>query len=155
MPTGGQGHIFGVFDGHGGKETSEFIKANFYKTLISTIEWKGKAYEAALKACFMELDKKVGEKPFGSESGSTACVVLITPDTIYCANSGDSRAILATKGSVEPLSEDHKPNNIPELTRIRNAGHSVAMDRVDGNLAVARAIGDFNYKDKPSLALKD
>ena len=29
------------------------------------------------------------------------------------------------------------------------------MDRVDGNLAVARAIGDFKYKDNKGLALKD
>ena len=37
--------------------------------------------------------------------GCTACVVLITNDSIYCANAGDSRAIIGTKnGEVIELS---------------------------------------------------
>ena len=38
--------------------------------------------------------------------------MFITPKKIYCANSGDSRAILVRKGNkVVELSEDHKPEN--------------------------------------------
>ena len=44
------------------------------------------------------------------------------------------------------LSEDHKPNNPIEKARIYAAGHSVHEDRVDGNLALSRAFGDFQYK---------
>jgi len=46
-------------------------------------------------------------------------------DTIYCANSGDSRSVVAEKGIVSPLSEDHKPENEIELTRVRKAGGEV------------------------------
>ena len=76
-------------------------------------------------------------------TGTTACVVLITKDNIYCANSGDSRAVLMSKGKAIPLSFDHKPSNEDETKRIEASGHFVEDDRVDGNLALSRAIGDF------------
>jgi serine/threonine protein phosphatase PrpC len=41
------------------------------------------------------------------------------------------------------LSFDHKPDNEGELKRIENAGHMVEDSRVDGNLALSRAFGDY------------
>ena len=56
---------------------------------------------------------------------------LVTPDTIYCANAGDSRAILVNKaGKVTELSHDHKPDNETEMTRIKAAGGFVDDGRV-------------------------
>jgi len=51
---------------------------------------------------------------------------------------------------VIPLSFDHKPNNKLETQRIYKIKHFVdeASNRVDGSLAVARAFGDHQYKDK-------
>lgn len=72
-------------------------------------------------------------------------------EEIICCNAGDSRAVLAIGDApqkVVPLSEDHKPQNAAEEERINNSGHFVEDDRVDGNLALSRAIGDFQYKDK-------
>ena len=70
-------------------------------------------------------------KSFAFNSGCTSCVVLITKDTIYCANAGDSRACLATKkGKVIELSHDHKPDNDGELKRIKAAGGFVDEGRV-------------------------
>ena len=43
--------------------------------------------------------------------------------------------------------QDHKPSNPPELERIQNAGGSVMIQRVNGSLAVSRALGDFEYKN--------
>lgn len=45
------------------------------------------------------------------------------------------------------LSEDHKPDNAGEVKRIEKANHYVEDSRVDGNLALSRAFGDFQYKD--------
>lgn len=42
-----------------------------------------------------------------------------------------------------PLSEDHKPDNVGESRRIDKANHMVEDSRVDGNLALSRAFGDF------------
>ena len=80
-------------------------------------------------------------------SGSTAIVVLLTPTHIVTANTGDSRAMLRRHGLVVPLSFDHKPNDIPERRRIVRASGFVRHRRVDGDLAVSRAFGDFSYKN--------
>jgi len=78
-------------------------------------------------------------------------VVLITPDTLYCANAGDSRAVLVSKsGKVTELSHDHKPDNDGEFRRVKAAGGFVEDGRVQGIIAVSRAIGDWEYKN-PAL----
>jgi protein phosphatase PTC2/3 len=46
------------------------------------------------------------------------------------------------------LSEDHKPSNTHELKRIQSANHIVEDNRVDGTLALSRALGDFRFKDQ-------
>ncbi|CAM9345561.1 unnamed protein product, partial [Ectocarpus fasciculatus] len=79
-------------------------------------------------------------------SGCTAVCTLITPKYIICANAGDSRSVLGTGGATKPLSYDHKPHLELERKRIENAGGGVQWKRVDGDLAVSRAFGDFQYK---------
>jgi serine/threonine protein phosphatase PrpC len=91
-------------------------------------------------------------KQIAFNEGCTACVVLITDDSIYCANAGDSRAVIGTKtGDVVELSFDHKPENDIEKKRIVEAGGVVSMGRVDATLAVSRAIGDWEFKDENLL----
>ena len=53
-----------------------------------------------------------------------------------------------------PMSFDHKPKNPQERRRIEEAGGHVSSDRVDGDLAVSRALGDFSYKDPKRNASK-
>ena len=84
-------------------------------------------------------------------SGSTSVIVLISPSHIICANAGDSRAILRRNGKVLPLSFDHKPSDIPERMRIVKAGGQVKSKRIDGDLAVSRALGDHVYKTTENL----
>lgn len=59
---------------------------------------------------------------------------------------GDSRAIASVRGAVQQLSYDHKPNNELETKRIVAAGGWVEFNRVNGNLALSRALGDFVFK---------
>ena len=47
------------------------------------------------------------------------------------------------------LSLDHKPNNEIESRRIIAAGGWVQLNRVNGNLALSRALGDFIFKKTP------
>lgn len=79
--------------------------------------------------------------------GTTSIVVYIKDNNIYCANAGDSRGVISKEGIAEPLSQDHKPSNTEEKDRIEAAGGSVKENRVEGNLALSRAIGDFTYKE--------
>ena len=34
-------HVFGVFDGHGGKEVALYVKEHFVNILLSNISYKG------------------------------------------------------------------------------------------------------------------
>lgn len=83
-------------------------------------------------------------------AGSTAVVVLIKNNRLYCANAGDSRAVACINGEVEVLSLDHKPNNEAETKRIYEGGGWVEFNRVNGNLALSRALGDFVFKKNES-----
>ena len=94
-------------------------------------------------------------------SGSTAIAVMVTATHVICANCGDSRSVLVRGGGagaaaggdgvVEEMSYDHKPNNPGEMRRIQAAGGTVTMRRVNGDLAVSRALGDFVYKHRDDL----
>lgn len=55
--------------------------------------------------------KKGEESSISEYTGCTAVVVLITAEHIFCANAGDSRAVLSRNYKAVPLSFDHKPSN--------------------------------------------
>jgi protein phosphatase 1B len=80
------------------------------------------------------------------KSGSTAVSTLISPTHFYIANCGDSRAVLCRNGVAAVCTMDHKPTVAAEKKRIQDAGGSVMIHRVNGSLAVSRALGDFEYK---------
>jgi serine/threonine protein phosphatase PrpC len=84
--------------------------------------------------------------------GCTACVCLVVGDKVYCANAGDSRSVLSKSKKAIPLSFDHKPSNTDEEKRIDAAGGFVECDRVNGNLNLSRALGDFTYKENKEVA---
>ena len=95
-------------------------------------------------------EKEIKSIPFNA--GCTSCVCLVTKDSVYCSNSGDSRAIIVSKsGKVTELSYDHKPDNDGEMRRIKAAGGYVEDGRVQGIIAVSRAIGDWEYKNPKLL----
>ncbi|KAF9348947.1 hypothetical protein BGX26_012696, partial [Mortierella sp. AD094] len=83
----------------------------------------------------------------GDSSGCTAITATITDKNIlYVGNAGDSRAVLCRDGVATALSIDHKPAGVEESTRILFAGGFVESGRVNGLLAVSRALGDFKLK---------
>ncbi len=61
---------------------------------------------------------------------------------------------MCNNGKVVMATKDHKPFNCEERDRIEAAGGYVFMKRVDGDLAVSRALGDFQYKDEHLPAAK-
>ena len=87
-----------------------------------------------------------------SYAGTTATVLLVTRTQLICANAGDSRTVLARGGRAKDMSEDHKPENPQELARINASGGFVDDGRVNGMLALSRALGDFEYKNNTNLS---
>ncbi|KAI1267190.1 protein serine/threonine phosphatase 2C [Xylariaceae sp. FL1019] len=66
---------------------------------------------------------------------------------LYTANVGDARIILCRGGKALRLSYDHKGSDENEGKRIANAGGLILNNRVNGVLAVTRALGDTYMKD--------
>jgi len=94
-----------------------------------------------------------GEGPDGQ--GTTAVVALVRSGDfpeVFCANAGDSRCVMARGKKALNMSRDHKPTLKSEMSRITKAGGFVTSEgRVDGNLNLSRALGDFAYKKDTSL----
>jgi protein phosphatase 1G len=91
---------------------------------------------------------------YSMSAGCTACVAIITKDSIICANSGDSRCVLARGTQALEMSEDHKPDNTEELRRIEAAGGFVEEGRVRGILSLSRALGDLEYKQNKKIGVE-
>jgi len=90
-----------------------------------------------------------------SFAGCTACVALLVKNQLYVANAGDSRCVLSCNKSAVEMSLDHKPDLQIEKDRISKAGGYITDGRVNGNLNLSRAIGDFDYKKDNSLNEKE
>lgn len=150
-----------------GQEVALYVKAHFCEELTRLQSFKSKCYKEALEECFFKMDEMMQSREgqrelnqlnpdsFGennkSYAGCTATVVLVTKTEIYCANSGDSRTVLAKGGQAKDMSKDHKPDDSEEMRRIMNAGGFVEDGRVNGMLALSRALGDFEYKSNTVL----
>lgn len=73
-------------------------------------------------------------------SGTTACIVYIENHTLYCANLGDSRAVIFSREGVKDqewsfteLSTDHKADDKREAVRIQmNGGRIFPYKDEDG-----------------------
>lgn len=66
---------------------------------------------------------------------------------LYTANVGDARIVLCRNGKALRLSYDHKGSDENEGKRVANAGGLIVNNRVNGVLAVTRALGDAYMKD--------
>ncbi|KAI9664578.1 MAG: Protein phosphatase 2C 2 [Bathelium mastoideum] len=145
--------FFGVYDGHGGDKVAIYTGENLHKIIAKQKAFKEENIEQALKDGFLAADRAILSDPRYEEevSGCTASVAIMSKNKIYVANSGDSRTVLGIKGRAKPLSFDHKPQNEGEKARICAAGGFVDFGRVNGNLALSRAIGDFEFKKSADL----
>lgn len=127
-------------------------------------------YKTALSNAFDKLEEQVlrQSRHIGCRDGTTVTTVLVTHDTLYCSNTGDSRTVLCRENNAVALSHDHKPSSDSERARIIAAGgevRAVMLDRAEfccfkakkvphgaerlwpGGFSVSRAVGDIDYKD--------
>jgi len=107
---------------------------------LSDAEWR-----TALKGTIAAMESEVESKKLSD--GSCLCANVVVGNTVHTANVGDSTAYVVLidkdgKATVKRLNELHSPDSESELEKIKARGGKVVEDRLDGRLAVSRAIGD-------------
>lgn len=161
--------FFGVFDGHAGAYVSKYCSEHLLDAILSNEKFLKAAeklqqngqqisddstdVKEAIRVSFIDLDNNIRNTiNEGEKSGSTAVVVLVSPSHVYFGNCGDSRAIYCRDAKQAFATADHKPINPEEKSRIEKAGGSVMIQRINGSLAVSRALGDYEYKMEKHLS---
>jgi len=132
--------LFGIFDGHNGFQAAHFAaqKLPYIYALLSAQD-----VVQLMQATFKTIHEHIIRQ---MEAGTTAVVALLRRSKLYLAWAGDARAVLESNGAVSYATRDHKPNDPTERAAIEKRGGRVmnvnGVWRVDGNLAIARALGD-------------
>ncbi|KAI9311384.1 phosphatase 2C-like domain-containing protein [Dichotomocladium elegans] len=150
--------FFAVYDGHGGALVAKYSGEHLHDLVFESEYYRKGNVREALRTSYLGIDEALRADPnYENEaSGCTAVAALLTKDNVlYVSNAGDSRAILSADGLAIALSEDHKPVNEEEALRITKAGGHVEFGRVNGNLALSRALGDFEFKTNQHLKAED
>jgi len=155
-------HLFGVFDGHGfyGREVSTFVRERLPKLLVSD-PFLNKDTKKAIHRSVFRIEQEVVEEVDVNFSGTTLILIFIKGKTIYCANVGDSRALLARQIEEQDssnwmaiaLSRDHKPDLEDESERILGKGGRIEayQDEEGNSLGPARVW--LRHQDLPGLAM--
>ncbi|XP_041829720.1 protein phosphatase 1bb isoform X2 [Melanotaenia boesemani] len=148
--------FFAVYDGHAGSRVANYCSGHLLEHILSGGAEFGagpgsvEGVKDGIRSGFLNIDEYMRNfsdlRQGLDRSGSTAVCVLLSPTHLYFINCGDSRAVLSRDSKVGFSTQDHKPCNPREKERIQNAGGSVMIQRVNGSLAVSRALGDYDYK---------
>ncbi|KAI3972689.1 hypothetical protein MKX01_019347 [Papaver californicum] len=146
--------FFGVFDGHGGRAAMEYVVENLGKNIVAALgevvqNGEDGQLENVIKQGYSLTDKDFLRQDVSS--GACAATVLLKNGELYVANAGDCRVVLSRNGVAHALTSDHHVNREDERFRIENSGGHLSCRngiwRVQGSLAVTRAIGDAHLKE--------
>ncbi|KAK6921251.1 PPM-type phosphatase-like domain [Dillenia turbinata] len=150
---------FAIYDGHGGRLAAEYAQKHLHENVLS----------AGLPR-FRKTDESLLQESTtgGWQDGATAVCVWIIGQTVFVANIGDAKAVVARsvtgdvvqEGSSQlkaiVLTREHKAIYPQERTRIQKAGGSVGSNgRLQGRLEVSRAFGDRQFKKVGVIATPD
>jgi serine/threonine protein phosphatase PrpC len=145
--------LYGVYDGHGGSGASTFCKTHLLSTIMENLKDFSSldAIKDGVVRGFIETENyfKVPPTPFGysPESGACLLVAIVFNDFLLLASAGDVRSLLVyADGTHEHVSVEHPATLAEEKDRIHAAGLHISAGRVNGSLAIARSLGDFNLK---------
>ena len=150
--------VCGVFDGHGGKKVSKYLKSTYYKYFIGKYIEKELKDTIKTKKYFKKIHDHIQNKLLEQYKnmsytiGSTSLVAVFYKHgneiKYYISNVGDCRAVICNKqNQVKQLTIDHKPNSKTEKQRIEKLGGKIYFDGYDWrikDLSVSRAFGDID-----------
>ena len=148
--------LFLVLDGFGGSKFSELVSREFsdfmikhetFMKLKDGDEYNPNELAAAIKQSLLNFDEKMsGESDMG-KCGCTVTGALITPHHFIIVNLGDSRTIVCREKEVFFTTTDHSPSSYKERERIEAAGGFVSKNRINNDLNISRALGNFPMKN--------
>jgi protein phosphatase PTC1 len=145
--------FFGLYDGHGGRGTVDFVVKTLHVNLQEHIKKNpNQPWAVAFKEAYLATDGQLRRQNIlRSGSTSVTCVISVNEQgkrVLFTANVGDSRAILCRGGKAIRLTIDHKASLPEEAKRIQDAGGFIGRNkRVNGVLAISRALGDHMLKE--------
>ncbi|GMH04682.1 hypothetical protein Nepgr_006522 [Nepenthes gracilis] len=146
------GAFYGVFDGHGGIDAAYFVRNRILKFIVQDPHFP-LCVEKAVHSAFVKVDYAFADdSSLDISSGTTALIALSFGREMLVANAGDCRAVLGRRGRAIELSRDHKPNCTSEKLRIEGLGGVVYDGYLNGQLSVARALGDWHMKGQKGSA---
>ncbi|WJX94123.1 [pyruvate dehydrogenase (acetyl-transferring)]-phosphatase [Trifolium repens] len=168
LDTGPYGTFVGVYDGHGGPETSRFICDHLFQHLkrfatehkSMSVEVIRKAYQATEEGFLGVVTKQWPINPQIASVGSCCLVGVICGGSLYIANLGDSRAVLGrvVRATGEVLAIQLSPEHNVAIESVRQEMQSLHPDdpkivvlkhnvwRVKGLIQISRSIGDVYLK---------
>ncbi|KAF8397600.1 hypothetical protein HHK36_016520 [Tetracentron sinense] len=168
LDSGPQGTFVGIYDGHGGPETSRFINKHLFHNLKKfTSEHQEMSADVIKKSFsateeeFLSLVKKQWlNKPQIASVGSCCMVGIICNGLLYIANAGDSRVVLgrsertAREVTAIQLSTEHNASieSVREELQLLHPDDSQIVVlrhkvwRVKGLIQISRSIGDAYLK---------
>ncbi|CAN6456235.1 unnamed protein product [Victoria cruziana] len=140
--------FYGVFDGHGGKHAASYVSDNLPRLILEDADFP-REIEKVITAAFLQTDNSFAEAcslDAALASGTTALTAVIVGRSLVVANAGDCRAVLCRRGKAIEMSRDHKPGSTREMRRIEASGGYVSDGYLNGQLNVARALGDWHME---------
>ncbi|XP_021753032.1 probable protein phosphatase 2C 60 isoform X2 [Chenopodium quinoa] len=168
LDSGPFGTFVGVYDGHGGPETSRYINDHLFRHLrrfatehqCISADVIRKAFQATEEGFLSVVTRQWPMKPQIAAVGSCCLVGVICNGTLYIANLGDSRAVLGrlVKATGEVLAVQLSTEHNACLEAVRQELRSMHPDdshivvlkhnvwRVKGLIQVSRSIGDVYLK---------
>lgn len=168
LESGPHGTFVGVYDGHGGPETSRYITDHLFQHIkrfaseqkSMSAEVIRKAYQATEEGFFSLVVKQWPVKPQIAAVGSCCLVGIICNGTLYVANVGDSRVVMGrlVKATGEVLAVQLSAEHNASFESVRQELQALHPDdsqivvlkhnvwRVKGLIQISRSIGDIYLK---------
>jgi len=143
--------VWGVFDGHGGKQVALHLEARLIRVFVDTFNGdNSNDFGSVIRETYKRMDQEILEVSTnkGWICGSTGAICFLKGKQLYCSNVGDSEILVGKKidgrYAFECPSGEHTAQ--AEEARILENGGIVRKGRIGGNVMVSRAFGDINYK---------
>ncbi|KAI5660238.1 hypothetical protein M9H77_29031 [Catharanthus roseus] len=165
---------FAIYDGHGGRLAADYAQKHLHRNVLLAGLPRELLDVKAAKKAILEGFKKTDDSLLqestagGWQDGATAVCVWVLGQTVFVANVGDAKAVVARSAVADGsqngssglksivLTREHKAIYPQERARIQKAGGSVSSNgRLQGRLEVSRAFGDRQFKKVGVVATPD